>query len=107
MRLNPVSQFLICGNDFFREIAVRVKKFHAARKPRCDDIRVLEKYFRFRLALKTRDPWLNGPDRVHPTTLKERELIRIRCGHHRNVAPSLSDLKSLRFQPRPAGSILR
>src|SRR5436190_48924 len=107
MSLDPGSKLFVGRHNFLRQIAMGVEKLYAARKPRCDDIGVLEKYFRFRLALKTRDPWLYGPDRVHPPTLKERELIRIRCRHHRNVAASLGDLESLRLQPSSTGNILR
>ena len=106
MSLDPIGQLFVGRENFLRQIVMSVEKLYDARKPRCVDIGVLEKYFRFRLALKTRDPWLNGPDRVHSPTLKERELIRIRRRHDHDVAAGLSDFESLCLQPSSTRYIL-
>src|SRR4029077_19956702 len=106
MRLNPVSQFLICANDFLRNIAVRVEKFHAARQPGGDDVCVFQKNFAVCLALQPRDPWLNRPYSIHAAALKQSKLIRICGGYDQHIASSLRNLESPRFQPRAAGNVL-
>src|SRR5207247_9553920 len=105
--LNPLRQFDIRVCDFLSQIVALTQELHTGNKPSGDSVLVVEKNARFRIALETSHPRLDCPNGINSAALKESELIRVRSWDHCHVTAGLSDLESLRFQPRPAGNVLR
>src|SRR5258705_10113258 len=84
-----------------------MQELHTGYEPGSDRILVFEKHVRLRITFEPGYPRLDCPNGINSAALKESELIRVRGWDHRHVAAGLSDLESLRFQPRPAGNVLR
>jgi hypothetical protein len=96
---NPRGQFLLRGDEFAYEIALRIEKFCPRNEDGRDRVRFFDKDFAASLAFESRNPRFNRPNTVQLFLFEKEELVRVGGGQNLRVAPHLRNMQSASNEP--------